>query len=156
MNHKPGSMIFESATPVCTDPLRTVAVYCSDGRFGDQIDDLLHRGLKLAHFDRLVVPGGPACLAGHPSCFFEAQSAQRQLQFLVETHHLQHVVLIAHDDCKYYLHHLRVFPQDLQTQQRKDLEEAARRVQQISRGLSVHALLAHLEKDQVRFELIEF
>ena len=40
--------------------IRAAALYCSDGRFGEQIDDFLHNGLKLPRCDRLVVPGGAA------------------------------------------------------------------------------------------------
>ena len=35
------------------------AVYCSDGRFGEHVDDFLHNALKLPRYDRLAVPGVP-------------------------------------------------------------------------------------------------
>jgi hypothetical protein len=83
------------------------------------------------------------------------QGLTRHLQFLVQAHQLRRVLLIAHEGCAYYLEHLRVAPQELEACQRKDLAEAAVRVRQLFPGLSVHAMLAHLHEDRVRFELLK-
>jgi hypothetical protein len=34
------------------------AVYCSDGRYGEEMDDFLHNGLGLPRYDRVAIPGG--------------------------------------------------------------------------------------------------
>ncbi len=155
MTRQPERMIHESSLLLCDERTRSVAVYCSDGRLAEHVDDLLHKRLQLARCDRLVVPGGPAVLVEQAPCFFEMQGLTRQLQFLVEAHQLRRVLLIAHEGCAYYLQHLRVVPQDVEAHQRKDLDEAARRVRQLFPGLSVHAMLAHVHGDRVRFELLE-
>jgi hypothetical protein len=155
MTHQPERMIHESSLPFRDEPIRTAAIYCSDARVGEHVEDLLHKRLEAAQFDRLAVPGGPAVLVEHAPCFFEMQSLTKQLQFLVQAHQLRRILLIAHEDCQYYLQHLRVPPQDLEAHQRKDLEEGAGRVRQLFPGLSVHALLAHVHGDRVRFELLE-
>ena len=62
--------------------IRAASIYCSDGRFGEQMDEFLHQGLRLPRYDRLAVPGGPACLSGALSVFWESHSAERQLDFL--------------------------------------------------------------------------
>src|SRR5688572_30457317 len=57
-----------TATPfrslVRYDPQRmhVAAMYCSDGRVGDHFDDFLQNGLGLPRYDRIALPGGPACL----------------------------------------------------------------------------------------------
>src|SRR5947199_10332109 len=56
--------------------IRAAAIYCSDGRFGEQMDEFLHEGLGLPRYDRLAVPGGPACLSGALSVFWESHSAE--------------------------------------------------------------------------------
>src|SRR3954462_7486701 len=75
------------------------AVYCSDGRYGEQMDDFLHNGLGLPRYDRVAIPGGAASLAGHMLAMRERSALERQLQFLIEGHLLTRVVLIAHQDC---------------------------------------------------------
>ena len=124
MTHQPERMIHESRLPFCDEPIAWAAVYCSDGRLGDHVDDLVARRFEAGQFDRLAVPGGPAALVEHPPCFFETQSLTRQLQFLVEAHRLRKVLLIAHQGCQFYLDRLRVPPEELEAQQRRDLQEA--------------------------------
>ena len=155
MTRQPERMIHESQLPFRDEPIASAAVYCSDGRLGDHVDDLLHHRLEVAQFDRLAVPGGPAVLVEHAPCFFEMQSLTRQLQFLVEAHQLRRVLLIAHQGCLFYLDRLRVSPQDLESHQRRDLQEAAGRVRQMFHGLSVHAIFAHVDGQRVRFEVLE-
>ena len=56
-------MSYESSIPFRSHRVHAAAVYCSDGRFGEQCDDFLQRGLALPNYDRLAVPGGAAGLA---------------------------------------------------------------------------------------------
>jgi hypothetical protein len=56
---------FESSVPYEQARIEAAAVYCSDGRFGDQVDDLLHHQLLLPRYDRVAIPGGSACLSGY-------------------------------------------------------------------------------------------
>jgi hypothetical protein len=155
MTRQPDPMLHESQLPFRDEPIASAAVYCSDGRLGDHVDDFLRRRLETAQFDRLAVPGGPAVLVEHAPCFFEMQGLTRQLQFLVEAHQLRRVFLIAHEGCLYYLQRLRVPPQDLEAVQRRDLQEAAGRVRQMFQGLSVHAIFARVDGQRVRFEVLE-
>jgi len=52
--------VFISPTPFDENRVRAAAVYCSDGRFGEQMDEFLHAGLSLPRYDRVAVPGGAA------------------------------------------------------------------------------------------------
>ncbi|MDB5354699.1 MAG: hypothetical protein JWN24_1152 [Phycisphaerales bacterium] len=61
----PSQSVFTSSIPLNAQGFTTGAVFCSDGRFADQVDDFLHHGLALPGYDRLAVAGGPACFAGH-------------------------------------------------------------------------------------------
>lgn len=72
-----------SPIPFDENRIRAAAVDCSDGRFGEQIDHLLHVRLQLPLYDRLVVPGGAACLAGHFNAYREEEGVAQQLRFLV-------------------------------------------------------------------------
>lgn len=143
---------FESTVPFAGDGVETLAVYCADGRYGDQADDLLHYGLKLPRYDRLVVPGGPADLVHYANAFFEEQAAVGHLELLLRAHPIRHVVLIAHEDCGYYLHRLQVKAAEMEERQRADLDAAIERVRSLAPGVTVSAFYARRAGDKVRFE----
>ena len=113
--------VYDSTVAFDASRIGAAAIYCSDGRFGEQCDDLLQQGLGLPRYDRLAVPGGPACLAGHFATYHEGDALHAQLEFLIDTHGLQRIVLIAHQDCAYYTARLEVSPLGLAEQQLEDL-----------------------------------
>ena len=57
MTSRDNATVYKSSVRFDENRIRAAAIYCSDGRFGEQIDDFLHNGLKLPRCDRLVVPG---------------------------------------------------------------------------------------------------
>jgi hypothetical protein len=145
--------VFGSPLRFDENRIGAAAVYCSDGRFGEQFDDFLHNALKLPRYDRLAVPGGAACLAGHFLAFREEESLIEQLRFLIKVHGIERVVLIAHQDCAFYTERLHVSPLKLETQQREDMEAAIRRVRSVASNLLVDAFFARKHADgTIRFE----
>ena len=146
---------FESSIPFNTNRVHAAAVYCSDGRFGEQVNELLHDGLNLPRYDRLVVPGGGACLASHFSTYREEEAALNQLKFLINAHQLQKVVLIAHEDCAFYSEILRVSPLQMETKQHEDLAKAVERVRRLRHGLVVKGYFARKQPNgHIRFETV--
>ena len=56
---------------------------------GEQMDDFLHNCPGLPHYDRVAIPGGAACLAGHMLAMQERWGdGSWQLKFLIEAHGL--------------------------------------------------------------------
>ena len=146
---------FESSVPFDAERVRAAAVYCSDGRFGDQFDELMQRALGLPRYDRLAVPGGAACLANHFVTHREEEGVVEQLKFLIHVHGLERVVLIAHDGCAFYSQRLHVSPLQLETQQREDMKKAVRRVRAIERDLRVDGFFARKAPNgTVQFETV--
>ncbi|MGO9113905.1 MAG: carbonic anhydrase [Thermoguttaceae bacterium] len=139
--------VFESSVRFDENRIRAAAVYCSDGRFGEQIDDFLHNALRLPRCDRLVVPGGAASLAGHFLAFREEEGLIEQLRFLIRAHEIQRVVLIAHQDCAFYTERLHVPSARLETRQREDLQAAGERLRSLSRSLAVDGFFARKDID---------
>lgn len=151
------SPFYESSERFDANRILAAAVYCSDGRFGEHFDDLLHNALSLPRYDRLAVPGGAACLAGHFATFREEGGVYEQLRFLVNVHGLEHVVLIAHENCAFYSERLHVSPLQLETQQRDDVKKAVRRVRTLSQTLSVSAFFARIHwNGTIRFDSVEY
>jgi hypothetical protein len=109
------------------DPTRihAAAMYCSDGRVGDHIDDFLQTAMKLPRYDRIALPGGPACLAGYGEARLEEQGVMDELRFLIDHHGLSRIVLIQHEGCAFYGARLRVREASTAQLQKADLVRAA-------------------------------
>src|SRR5687768_6744688 len=141
---------FVSDVPFEAERIGAAAVYCSDGRYGDQIDEFLHRGLGLPRYDRVAVPGGAASLADHMVAMRERAALERQVRFLVDAHQLERVVLIAHQDCAFY--RLVRIRGSLEQQQVDDLARAADRIRAFAPALAVDAFFALKMAGRVWFE----
>jgi hypothetical protein len=140
-----------SATPFDENRVGAAAVYCSDGRYGEQMDDFLHAGLGLRRYDRVAVPGGAACMAGHLMVYHEKNAMEQQLAFLVKSHQLRRVVLIAHENCGFYKG-LWTGGKTVEQQQAEDLIKAAELIRSWNLGVEVDAYFARRVDGKVAFE----
>ena len=146
---------YQSTLPYDPRRIRAAALYCSDGRIGEHFDEFLQQGLSLPRYDRLCLPGGPACLAGHPEALLEEQGVVDELKFLVEVHELQRVVLIAHQGCAYYASRLALKEPRLELVQRADVVRAAAFVHRVTGLDDITGYFARLVNKRVRFEPVE-
>ena len=96
------NVVFRSTVRYERARIHAAAIYCSDGRMGEQFDDFLQSGLKLPRYDRVALPGGPACLADHQQAHVQTQGVVDELKFLIEVHGLKRIVLLAHEGCAFY------------------------------------------------------
>src|SRR5262245_63959410 len=94
--------VFTSTEPWHPERIGALALYCSDGRWGEAFDDFCHKCLHIPRYDRWAVPGGPAWLATPANGDAFAQAARTQLDFLVGVHQLERIVLITHFGCAAY------------------------------------------------------
>jgi hypothetical protein len=148
----PERPLFVSPTPYEEARIHAAAVYCSDGRVGEQIDEFLHHGLGLPRYDRMTCPGGPVALAGRLMTLWDTRGVDEQLRFLTKVHGLEQVVLIAHHGCAYYSQRLGFSAAVAEAEQRADLEKAAWAVQRVERHLQVKLFFARIVDGRVRFE----
>jgi hypothetical protein len=146
---------YHSPFPFDEDRIRAAAVYCSDGRYGEQFDDFLHNALGLPRYDRLAIAGGPGCFAGHFMAYREAEGAAEHLRFLARVHKLERVVLIQHEGCAFYREVLNIRPSEALQLQVEDLAKAALLVRQLAWGLNVEAYLCRRREAAVWFEPVE-
>ena len=119
-------MTYTSPVRYLDEKIDAAAVYCSDGRFGEHINDFLKTGLSLTRCDRVVLPGGPARLIGLGQSSIEKKTVLSELNFLVTAHELDRVVLIQHESCAFYHYHTKLEGDPLRTRQSTDLVEAAK------------------------------
>lgn len=148
-------MIYQSSLRYDASRMHAAALYCSDGRVGEHFDDFLQNGLSLPRYDRLCLPGGPACLAGHPQAHLEEQGVLDELQFLVDVHKLKRVVLIAHQGCAFYKSRLELKEPRLERVQRADLVRAAAFVHRVTGLSAIEAYYARLTEKRMEFEEVE-
>ncbi|RMH12332.1 MAG: hypothetical protein D6695_07040 [Planctomycetota bacterium] len=132
--------------------IRAAAVYCSDGRVGEHFDDFLQNGLGLPRYDRVALPGGPGCLAGHDEAKLEEQGLLDELRFLIEAHELERVVLIQHAACAFYRLRLGVDVERMKALQLADLVRAAFHIRRISPDLHIEAHYARQTESGIVFE----
>jgi hypothetical protein len=142
---------YVSRLPFDDQRIGAAAVYCSDGRFGEQMDEFLHLSLKLPRYDRVAIPGGAGCLAGHSTAFWQKTALERELHFLIQAHNLSRIVLIAHDGCGFYKNIWTDHPL-IETQQAHDLKIAADNIRLGNPGVEVEAYFARKMQGQVAFE----
>lgn len=148
----PAPRSYTSALPYEAARVYAAAVYCSDGRIGDHVDDFLHHGLGLPRYDRVACPGGPVALSGRFQAFWDARGTEEQLRFLAQVHDVKTVVLIAHANCAYYLKRLSIPAGRLELEQREDLQKATATVQRLMPGADVKRYLAQLAGEEIRFD----
>src|SRR5260370_9302958 len=129
--------VFHSMDPWHPERIGALALYCSDGRWGEAFDEFCHKHLQIPRYDRWATPGGPAWLATG-----DAPAAPEQIDFLVRAHDLEQTVLITHFVCAHYGHRLQRSPRDCLPAQVEDTHTAARTLRGWYPDLRVSAYLA--------------
>ena len=119
-----------------------LALYCSDGRWGEAFDEFCHRHLQIPRYDRLAVAGGPAWLGKEDAGSHLMQAARTQLDFLVRVHELEEIVLITHYGCAFYAERLHANPRECLPSQMEDVRTAAGRLRGWYAGLRIEGYLA--------------
>jgi hypothetical protein len=102
--------VFTSSERWNAERIGALALYCSDGRWGEAFDEFCHRRLLIPRYDRFAVPGGPAWVTAQGGKANYQQAAREQLDFLVRVHELERIVLITHYGCAYYAEQLHQEP----------------------------------------------
>ena len=147
--------IHRSAIPYDSRRIHAAAIYCSDGRVGEHFDEFLQQGLGLPRYDRVALPGGPACLAGHEQANLEERGVVDELKFLVEVHKLSRMILIGHQGCAFYTSTLNLEQPRLELVQRADLVRAAAYVHRITGLGQIEGYFARLRDGHIEFEQVE-
>lgn len=95
-SYQPSSKINRTQTDV-------LVVHCSDHRFQAGLYEFLNLGLDLnENYDLLVIPGGPQALTLVEYLPKFSWVLTKWLRFLIDVHDLKRMILIAHQDCRWY------------------------------------------------------
>jgi hypothetical protein len=137
------------------DRIGALALYCSDGRWGEAFDEFCHRHLLIPRYDRWAVPGGPAWLAACPGDEGLLEAARAQLDFLVRAHELQRAVLITHYGCAWYGYRLGLPSEKCLPAQLGDLRAAAATLRTWYPELRVEGYLAMRKQEWLSFHQLD-
>lgn len=143
---------YTSKVPYAGEHPHVLAIYCSDGRFTDAVEDL---ATHLGHdrVDTLTLPGGPGLLNRWSADYLESDVVTRAAKFLIEGHHITEVLLLAHDGCGYYrARHGALGEEFVSEQQLKDLRAAAEELRKAHPGLIVHTYFVRPVGKKIHFE----
>src|SRR5262245_55834655 len=154
LSHRLPMAAYHAAERWHPERIGALALYCSDGRWGEAFDEFCHRHLQIPRYDRWAVPGGPAWLAASPDEGL-ARSARLQLDFLVRVHELERIVLLTHYACALYGQMLKRPPEECLEEQTKDIRTAAARLRGWYSGIRVEGYLAMRQHDWLSFHPIE-
>jgi hypothetical protein len=143
--------IFTSLEVWNPERIGALALYCSDGRWGEAFDEFCHKRLDIPRYDRLAVAGGPAWLAPYAGGTESRNVLHEQLAFLVKAHGLERVVLIGHHGCAVYLERFHLSPDDCLPRQIEDLRLAADTLRGWFPAVRVETYLAMRRASQLSF-----
>lgn len=153
----PTPLLIDIATPAFHhEPPDVLAIYCSDGRFGHQCEHFIEQHLGAPRYDRFVVPGGAAWIVLDWFTFKEFDVSRESLTLLVELHHLQRILVIAHEDCGFYRqHNPSLKPDEICLKEHDDLRTAREVLLKWFPGVEVDLYYAGIKGTSVTFEKVE-
>jgi hypothetical protein len=129
-----------------------LAVYCSDGRFTEAIEELL-RSLGHTRLDTVTLPGGPALLNLLRAGFADLDTISRSIAFLVRGHAITDATLLAHQGCGYYRARFTgKSPEEIESEQTADLVHAREALLGRHPALRVRLFYARPTGAAVRFD----
>ena len=145
------SPVFTSNETWNGERIAGLAVYCSDGRWGEAFDDFCQHHLRMPRYDRWAVPGGPLALVPHPHNTAYCRATWEQLDFLARAHGLRRIVLIAHHGCAAYGAWLGRDPAGCLPQQLADLRTARDALREWFAPIEVETYLAARQGGRLSF-----
>ena len=149
------------ALPYRTQPLPVaddsrggvIVVHCSDPRYQPHFQDFLRNGLGLTHYALLATPGGVHHLTLTEYLPKFSWAGRRWVKFLADLVQPERIVLIGHDDCRWYkgtqFLHLHGGTDDAQ---HADLRRLKAELRDRLPGSAVECWFARLDGSEARFD----
>ena len=147
--------LYRSVLPESNRETDVVVVHCSDPRYQPHFQDFLRKGLGLERYALIAVPGGPQFLTLSDYLPKFSWVGWRWAKFIMDLTKPERVILIAPDDCRWYLD-MRFWAhgQGLRDRQAADLQQVRAELAQRFRESRVELYYARLEKGTAAFELL--
>lgn len=128
-----------------------LVIHCSDPRYQAPFHDFLRNQLKLSRYALLAVPGGPQFLGATELLPKFNWAGWRWVKFLGKLGNTDRVILIAHDDCRWYADALQAAGRERQL---KDLREVADGLRERFSPVKVELYFARLTDAGAAFDAV--
>ena len=132
-----------------------VVIHCSDPRYQPHFQDFLRNALRLAHYPLIAVPGGAHFLTLAEYLPKFSWVGWRWLKFVVDLTKPRRIILMGHDDCRWYLDSR--FTHDPARVREKVIDDMRRVRGAISERFpqaAVELYYARMEEDRAAFETL--
>jgi len=130
-----------------------LVIHCSDPRYQAGFHTFLQEQLGLYRYALVAVPGGPQFLAMMDYLPKFAWTGWRWVKFLSDLGNSSRVILIAHEDCRWYLDaRFGPPPADLRQKQVRDLKDVSAGLRERFGDVRIECYYARMEKDGPVFE----
>jgi len=138
-----------------TPPPEALVVQCSDARFQTAFRQFATEDLGLKNYFPLVVGGGVHALGARNTLPEQYVTLYGQIKFFIEEVPLRKVVLINHQDCKWYQGHADLSDLDADTQAQADLKTGKTILSADFLGVEIRAFWAGLDGETISFSEVE-
>jgi hypothetical protein len=131
-----------------------VVVHCSDPRYQPHFQSFLRQGLGIPRYALLAIPGGVQTLTLVEYLPKFAWSGWRWMKFLANLTSPRRIVLITHDDCRWYLDNRFAGTVNARERQVEDLRRVRRAFRERFGDIEVDLYYAALEDGGARFDAV--
>lgn len=131
-----------------------LVIHCSDPRYQSAFHDFLHDDLRLERYGLIAVPGGPQFLAELAYLPKFAWAGWRWVKFMGKLGNKDRIILIAHDDCRWYRDMGLALTVPLREKQIQDMREVSARVRERFGDTKVEIYYAQPGSQGVAFEAL--
>ncbi len=132
-----------------------LVIHCSDPRYQAPFNDFLRNQLRLDRYALLAVPGGPQFLTLGEYLPKFSWTGWRWVKFLGDLGNAARVIMIAHDDCRWYLDgRFGTAPANLREKQAKDLRDVCAALRERFGEVRVELYYARMEKGRAVFDTL--
>jgi len=130
-----------------------VVVHCADPRYQPHFQEFLRNGLGIPHYALIAAPGGAHFLTDDDLREF-SRAGWRWMKFVMNLTKPRRVILIGHDDCRWYLDsRLGHDSSRLRGKIETDLRRVASAISERFPGAKAELYFARLEADdRAKFE----
>jgi hypothetical protein len=130
-----------------------LVIHCSDPRFQAPFREFVRNQLGVERYALLAVPGGPHLLAPSEDLPKFPWVGWQWVRFLGKLGNSARVILIAHDDCRWYQDaRFAAAPAGLRARQIRDLEEVSARLRERFGDARIERYYARREGEGAVFE----
>jgi len=134
---------------------KALVVQCSDARFQEAFKRFVIDELGLPNFYPLAIGGGVHALGAKDTIPYSYEALYGQIKFFIERVPLKLVVLINHQDCKWYRVHADLSGLDADTQAQADLKTGKTILNADFPGVEIRTFWAGLDGDTISFSEVK-